>query len=85
MDAIIASSPGRHTSDNFRFSASVAMFSMLLRESAFTGNTSAAAIIELANSAKGQDVHGYRDEFVRLVETFDLVAIAEVGSEPSMD
>ncbi len=76
MDAVIVSFIESETTDNFRFSAAVAMFSMLLRDSGFTGNTTAAAIIDLAGSAKGQDEHGYRAEFIRLVETYDLVAMA---------
>lgn len=45
------------------------MFSMLLRDSDFSGENTAASIAELAGTAVGQDIHGYRSEFIRLAET----------------
>lgn len=62
------------TSENFRFSVAVAGFGMLLRDSKFKGNLTYDAIIELAKAAKGQDVEGYRSEFIRLVETAKMLA-----------
>ena len=56
------------TSDNFRFSAAVAEFAMLLRNSRYKGNTTYAGVEELARSAKGDDLNGYRNEFLRVVE-----------------
>ena len=61
------------TSDDFRFSAAVASFGMLLRNSEFRGNTTAESILKLAKGAKGQDEEGYRAEFIQLVKTsYDL-------------
>jgi Ca-activated chloride channel family protein len=62
------------TSDNFRFSAAVAGFGMLLRDSKFKGNLTYDAVIELAKGSKGKDPEGYRAEFIRLVETCSLLS-----------
>jgi Ca-activated chloride channel family protein len=56
------------TSDNFRFSAAVAGFGMLLRDSEFKGDLSYASVLDMARGAKGTDADGYRAEFIRLVE-----------------
>ena len=57
-----------NTSDNFRFSAAVASFGMLLRNSEFKQNASFPQVISLAKSAKGADTNGYRQEFINLVQ-----------------
>ena len=54
-------------SDDFRFAASVASFGMLLRGSKHAGNSNLASIMETAAGAIGNDVSGYRAEFVELV------------------
>ncbi len=56
------------TSDNFRFSASVASFGMLLRDSKFKGQMDYAKAADLARNSKGEDKFGYRSEFIRLIE-----------------
>jgi len=56
------------TSENFRFSAAVAGFGMLLRNSDYKGNINYDEVLSLARSAKGDDKDGYRAEFIRLVE-----------------
>ncbi len=55
-------------SDNFKFSAAVAGFGMLLRDSEFKGNLCYDNVLELAREGKGDDQNGYRNEFIRLVE-----------------
>ena len=60
-------------SENFKFSAAVAEFGMLLRESEFKGNSSFETVLELARQGKGQDRFGYRAEFIRLVEMCSLL------------
>lgn len=55
--------------DDFKFAVSVAQFGMLLRDSEFKGNTSYPAVLEIAQSAKGDDKWGYRTEFIELVKT----------------
>jgi Ca-activated chloride channel family protein len=57
-----------NTSDNFRFSAAVASFGMLLRNSEFKQNASYQQVISLAKAAKGTDANGYRQEFINLVQ-----------------
>lgn len=56
------------TSNDFRFSAAVASFGMLLRKSAYSGNSSYQSILDLANPARGTDKYRYRAEFIQLVE-----------------
>ena len=61
------------TSDNFKFSAAVAEFGMVLRDSKFKGNSSYSNIIKLAKASKGKDDEGYRAEFIRLAEQAELL------------
>ncbi|MEM7105995.1 MAG: von Willebrand factor type A domain-containing protein [Bacteroidota bacterium] len=65
------------TSDNFRFSAAVAGFGLLLRDSEFKGNLTYEKVIDLAQGAMGNDEYGYRAEFVSLVEASGLLFMAE--------
>jgi Ca-activated chloride channel family protein len=60
-------------SDNFRFSAAVASFGMLLRDSKFKQQANYTQVLELAKSAKGADVNGYREEFIDLVKTAEAL------------
>ncbi|MFZ5940760.1 MAG: YfbK domain-containing protein [Bacteroidota bacterium] len=57
------------TSDNFRFSAAVAEFGMLLRNSEYLKDINSEDILELARTARGEDEEGYRAEFIKLVKT----------------
>jgi Ca-activated chloride channel homolog len=59
------------TSNNFKFSAAVAMFGMLLRNSEYKGNGTLQEVITLATESRGLDKDGYRAEFIRLVKTAD--------------
>jgi len=61
------------SSNDFRFSASVAGFGMLLKKSPYAGNTSYKELIELARGSRGPDEEGYRAEFIRLLETASLL------------
>ena len=56
------------TSDNFRFSAAVASFAMLLRDSKYKGISNYNLVEQLAKTAKGKDQYGYRNEFIGLVD-----------------
>jgi Ca-activated chloride channel family protein len=60
--------PIRETSDNFRFSAAVAGFGMILRDSEYKGSMDCSKVLSLARGSKGKDEDGYRAEFIRLVE-----------------
>ncbi len=57
------------TSNNFRFSASVAAFGMLLRDSKYKGNISYKDIKKLAEASKGKDTNSYRKEFISMIRT----------------
>ena len=61
------------SSQNFRWSAAVAMFAMVLRDSKFKGETTWAMINKLAKGAQGDDKEGYRAEFLKLVEQAELL------------
>jgi len=55
-------------STDFQFAASVASFGMFLKDSEYKGKFSYEAILETAQSAKGDDKEGYRAEFINLVK-----------------
>ena len=60
-------------SEDFRFASAVAEFALLLKDSKFKGAASFDSVLERARSAKGEDTEGYRAEFIRLVETAELL------------
>ncbi len=55
-------------SRDFAWTAAVAAFGMVLRNSPHKGSATLAAVAELAQSARGPDPAGYRAEFLQLVE-----------------
>ncbi len=55
-------------SEDFVFAASVASFGMMLRGSEQRGDFTLAAVAEMAGTAIGEDPHGYRSEFLDLVD-----------------
>ncbi|HEX6745730.1 MAG TPA: von Willebrand factor type A domain-containing protein [Longimicrobium sp.] len=61
-------------SEDFRFSAAVAGFGMLLRDSRHRGSADADGVLALAREAMGDDPEGYRREFVTLVERYRSIA-----------
>lgn len=63
----------QNTSENFRFSAAVAGFGMLLRDSRFKEDLTFQEIISIASDSIGDDINGYRSEFIDLVETCHLL------------
>lgn len=64
---------GTKISDNFKLAAAVAQFGMILRDSEHKGTSSFATTLAWARDGRGDDKYGYRDEFVRLVETAELL------------
>ncbi|WP_165703761.1 YfbK domain-containing protein [Enhygromyxa salina] len=64
------------SSNDFRFSAAVAEFGMLLRDSKHRGRASWAGVTSLAAGALGNDPGHYRHEFL------DLVALAQALPKP---
>ena len=63
-----------NTSNNFRWSAAVAAFGQKLRNSDYQGDFSYTDISQLAKSARGKDEEGYRAEFIRMVESWKMLA-----------
>jgi Ca-activated chloride channel family protein len=61
------------TSESFRFSAAVAEFGLILRESQYKENASIEQIISLAQGGRGSDAEGYRGEFIKLVKTAETL------------
>jgi Ca-activated chloride channel family protein len=59
----------RSTSESFRFSAAVAEFGLILRDSEYKKNASIEQVIGLAQGGRGMDEEGYRGEFIKLVKT----------------
>lgn len=62
------------SSNNLKFSAAVAEFGLLLRDSKFKGDADFDEVVKLAKMGKGEDSEGYRSEFIRLVELYELQA-----------
>ncbi|MBW4576284.1 MAG: VWA domain-containing protein [Aphanothece sp. CMT-3BRIN-NPC111] len=54
-------------SNNFKFSAAVAAFGMLLRDSPYKGKATFDEVLSLASQSQSEDLEGYRAEFIRLV------------------
>lgn len=54
-------------SNNFKFSAAVAAFGMLLRDSQYKGKATFDEVLSLASQSQSEDLEGYRAEFIRLV------------------
>jgi Ca-activated chloride channel family protein len=62
---------------DLRFAASVAAFGMLLRESEHCRDFTLRDVLRLARGALGDDEHGYRAEFVRLVSAAQELELLE--------
>ncbi len=60
--------PLERASDNFRWSAAVAEFGMLLRKSIFKGDATYSKCRLLADGARGKDEEGYRREMIKLLD-----------------
>ena len=56
--------------ENFYFSAAVAAFGMILRDSEHKGDASLGQVLALAHDGLGEDPFAYRAEFLRLVEDY---------------
>jgi len=69
------------SSDNFRWSAAVATFGMLLRNSEFKGEATYEQARKLAAGARGKDTEGYRAEMIRLMETVGLMGKTETAEK----
>lgn len=58
-------------SEDFKFSAAVALFGMQLRNSLYSQSTNSKDVVSMATSGKGEDNEGYRSEFIRLVKSYN--------------
>jgi Ca-activated chloride channel family protein len=56
-------------SPDTQFAAAVAEFGMLLRNSKFKGTSNWADVSALARAMRGEDFEGYREEFLRMLES----------------
>ena len=56
-------------SEDFKFSAAVALFGLQLRGSSFIKSKKSSDVIALAKAGLGKDEDGYRAEFIRLVKS----------------
>ena len=63
---------------DFRFAAAVAAWGQLLRGGRYTSTFSHSDVIKLARSGLGEDRHGYRRAFIRLVEISQSLAPRKV-------
>lgn len=71
-----------NASDDYRFTAAVAQFGMLLRHSPYKGDASFANVLELAESGLGEDPNGYRREFIKLVQKARALAERDDADQP---
>ncbi len=62
-----------NTSDNFRWSAAVAGLSLIIRDSKYNNDLNTKKVLELANNALGEDLHGYREEFIEITKAYDVL------------
>lgn len=69
------------SSDNLQFAASVASFGHLLRNSDYTQGMSFDQVLKIARDSKGKDEHGYRSEFLSLVELAKSLSAERVVSQ----
>jgi Ca-activated chloride channel family protein len=56
------------------FASAVAEFGLVLRDSEFKGSASYAEALTLAKKFKGEDQHGHRAEFIRLIGVADSIS-----------
>ena len=84
MDVVVDAEARREDpSANLGFSAAVAAFGMLVRESAYKGTTTWRMVADLATRHRGPDPDGYRAQFVRLIDLAEGLTRASRPGEPS--
>ncbi|MBN1797922.1 MAG: VWA domain-containing protein [Spirochaetales bacterium] len=64
------------TSTNFRFSAAVAEWGLLLRNSQYKADANFSQVKNLAESAQGDDPEGLRAEFLKLLELSEKITLS---------
>jgi Ca-activated chloride channel homolog len=73
IEVPVANRPGS-IGQNIGFASAVAEFGMLLRDAPDRGSSSFGHVLSLARRFRGDDPHGYRAEFIRLVELADSLS-----------
>lgn len=66
-------------SNDFRWSAAVAAFGMILRDSPHRGDVTCATVLDMAQGAVANDASGYRAEFVELVKRAQALSPKQPG------
>lgn len=57
-----------NASDNLKFASAVAQFGLILRDSRYKGSANFSNLTSLANSSLGNDLKGYRSDFISMIE-----------------
>jgi len=74
LSVAVNAGAAEHPSSDLRFSAAVAAFGMLLRDSEHKGSASWDGVRRLAQDASDQDREGYRAEFLQMVQQAESLA-----------
>ena len=77
--AVSSDAGGGDCTDCFEFSAAVALFGMLLRDSPAAGDATYDDAVKLARGSLGADEDGYRRAFVDMVEIYGKLAATQVN------
>jgi Ca-activated chloride channel family protein len=87
MEVPVAGEPmaWQAASDDFRFASSVALFGMKLRDSEYANDAGWGLVGELAKKGLGVDVHGYRAEFLTLVDKAAGMAPVRHDPQPGIE
>lgn len=64
--------PFDQASNDMRFAASVAQFGQILKDSAYKGSMTMDEVIKTAKKSKGADEEGYRADFVKMLEMYEI-------------
>ncbi len=74
IEKILKDKRNKGLSPNLEWASAVASFAMILRDSKFKSEANLDMVLEMAKSSKGEDPYGYREEFIRMVETYKLTS-----------
>ncbi|MCH2193991.1 von Willebrand factor type A domain-containing protein [Kordia sp.] len=69
LKTVVKNKVAKRASDDFNFTAAVALFGMQLRDSEYHNNSKVEDVVALAELGRGEDKNGYRAEFIRLVKS----------------
>jgi len=82
-EAVVKDEPEtfNNTTTDFKFTAGIAEFGMLLRDSQYKQKATYDEAITIARSGKGEDNDGYRAEFIKLAESAKLLTKSALVSQ----